>query len=95
MNGIIKIENEIYPLTVVSDRYGGTYSGGNFIAWNLDFDEIPNEINGDDVSCHGFWLDNEIPVGKGSTIHEAIYDLYIHLLYKKENDSEEENENNF
>jgi hypothetical protein len=98
MNEIIKIENEIYPLTVVSDRYGGTYSGGNFTAWNLDFDEIPNGINGNDVSCHEFWLDNEIPVGRGSTIHEAIYDLYIHLLYKKGNDSEddfEENENNF
>lgn len=86
MNEILKkAENKIYPLTIVSDRYGGTYSGGNFTAWNLDFDEIPHAVNSDDVDCHEFWLENQIVVGKGSTINEAIYDLYLKLEeYKKE-----------
>ena len=89
MKEIINIENEIYPLTIVSDRYGGTYSGGNFTAWNLDIDEIPSAINGDDVSCHEFWIEYEIIVGKGNTIQDAIYDLYFTLLYKKEKNDDE------
>lgn len=35
------IEDEIYPLTIISDRYTGAYSGGEYLAFNLDFDEIP------------------------------------------------------
>lgn len=77
------LEN-IYPLTIVSDRYGGSYSGGKFTAWNLDADEIPAEIAGDDVECYDFWNKNEATVGKGDTIREALFDLYIKL--KKEAD---------
>jgi hypothetical protein len=86
MNEILKkAESEIYPLTIVSDRYSGTYSGGNFTAWNLDFDEIPEDVNASDVICYDFWLHNEIIVGKGATIQEAVYDLYVKLEeYKKE-----------
>ena len=32
--------NEIYPLTIINDRYAGTYSGGIFTAWNMDYYEI-------------------------------------------------------
>ncbi len=28
-----------YPLTIVADRYGGAYSGGNYVAFPLHFDE--------------------------------------------------------
>lgn len=27
-----------YPLTIIADRYNGTYSGGRFTAWNMDYD---------------------------------------------------------
>lgn len=70
---------EIYPFTVVMDRYGGAYSGGEFTAWNLDFYEIPPEIAGDDVTCYDFWQKNKIPVGKGNGLREAVLDLYIRL----------------
>lgn len=76
------MEDEIYPLTITADRYSGTYSGGNFIAWNLDADEVPDGIYFDDCGCHEFWLENEIVCGKGRTVSEALADLYIKI--KKE-----------
>ena len=68
-------KNDIYPLTIVKDRYSGCYSGGEYTAWNLEPEEIPTEIFYDDVSCYGFWLSNKILVGKGDTPQEAIMNL--------------------
>ena len=66
---------EIYPLTIISDRYGGTYSGGDFTAWNLDYYEIPTGPAEDDVSCMLFWDTTDIVVGRGNTPQEAVDDL--------------------
>ena len=66
---------EIYPLTIVCDRYGGTYSGGRYLAFNLDYDEIPSAISGDDTSCYEYWQENDIVVGKGESIESAYRDL--------------------
>lgn len=68
-------KNDIYPLTIVKDRYNGCYSDGKYTAWNLETEEIPTEISYDDVTCCYFWADNEIPVGKGETPMEAIQNL--------------------
>lgn len=46
---------DIYPLTITKDRYTGTYSGGEWTAWNCDADEVPEEIACDDVTCCEFW----------------------------------------
>ena len=73
------MEDEIYPLTITADRYTGAYSGGKFIAWNLDADEVPEAIYYDDCGCHEFWLTNEIVCGKGRTVSEALADLYMKL----------------
>lgn len=75
------VEDEIYPLTIVADRYSGTYSGGEYLAFNLDSDEIPQGVLGDDVTAMEFW-DYYSPyyiVGKGRTVSEALSDLYIKL----------------
>lgn len=64
--------NEIYPLTIVRDRYTGVYSGGKYTAWNLNPQFIPHAIVEDDVTCRIFWIENIIPVGVGETINEAI-----------------------
>ena len=74
---------EIYPLTIIADRYSGCYSGGEYTAWNLDFYNVPKEIDYDDVACNKFWLDNKTPVGKGNTPQEAIKDLEELLNDKK------------
>lgn len=78
------IQDSIYPLTICSDRYGGVYSGGKFIAWNLDADEVPEDMYSDDCGCHSFWLDNDIVCGKGDTVESAIADLYIKLKQEEE-----------
>ncbi len=73
------VEDEIYPLTIVADRYTGVYSGGAYLAFNLDADEVPEEIYYDDCGCHYFWTHNEIVCGKGRTVSEALADLYVKL----------------
>lgn len=80
------IEESIYPLTIVSDRYNGTYSGGKFTAWNREPDDVPEGITGDDCSCHFFWLHNHIVCGVGDTIQEAIGNLYINLNREVDDD---------
>ena len=64
----------MYPITIVKDRYGGTYSGA-FLAFNLPCEEIPLEIDADDVTCYKFWKDTKIEVGKGATPDEALNNL--------------------
>lgn len=73
------VEDTIYPLTVIADRYGGTYSHGAYTAWKLDPFDIPKAVYGDDVECMNFWFDNKIICGKGRTVSEAVGDLYIKL----------------
>ena len=65
----------MYPITIVKDRYGSTYSGGAFLAFNLPCEEIPLEIDADDVTCYKFWKDAKIEVGKGATPDEALNNL--------------------
>ena len=67
--------NEIYPLTIINDRYTGTYSGGIFTAWNMDYYEIPTDPDEDDVTCMLFWAKTDIIVGRGDTPQESVDDL--------------------
>ena len=67
----------IYPLTIVEDRYGGCYSKGHYLAFNLEPWEVPEDVNGSDVDCICFWDEDakEYAIGKGNTAQEAIDDL--------------------
>ena len=67
----------IYPLTIVEDRYGGCYSKGIYLAFNLEAWDVPEDVNGSDVDCVCFWDDDakEYAIGKGDTAQEAIDDL--------------------
>lgn len=76
----------IYPLTIISDRYLGTYSGGKYLAFNLDYDSIPIEINSGDVECGNFWIEHRnLLYGKGETPALAYIDLINKLKKEKEN----------
>ena len=66
---------QIYPLTVILDRYNGTYSGGKWTAWNLKFSDIPPAVSADDCSCAGFFSNSNIVYGTGNTPEKAIEDL--------------------
>ena len=76
-----------YPLTIVYDRYAGAYSDGNYLAFPLEFNEVPEEVNGEDGECGYFWNNYDEPVGKGATVQEAIDDLVEKM---KEQESEDE-----
>ena len=65
----------IYPCTIIADRYGGSYSGALFTAWNMDFDMVPMDIDRGDIDCDNFWHNYSGLVGKGSTPQEAYNDL--------------------
>ena len=72
-----------YPLSIHSDRYGGSYSGGDWTCWwGLC---PPDEIFSGDVECltvwedikhqRGFWSGlghNGRAVGVGRTVDEAV-----------------------
>ena len=73
------MKRDIYPLTIVSDRYHGSYSGANFLAFQLDHDSIPLAIGGGDSEEMYFWETNQhedFIIGKGNTVQEAFDDLY-------------------
>lgn len=48
-------QEDIYPLTVIRDRYNGTYSGASYLAFNLDSNFVPSEVHDSDVPCSYFW----------------------------------------
>lgn len=70
-----------YPCTIVNDRYGGAYSGTQWIAWNLDPDEVSPDSWGSDVECSTFFEDN-LEYGRGDTPDAAALDLHYKLKVK-------------
>lgn len=73
-----------YPTTLVADRYSGTYSGGKWLAFPLDYWNVPAEVDGGDIECMMFWDTYDGVVGKGNTPQEAMEDL----INKMGNDTE-------
>jgi len=76
------MKTECYPLTIVNDRYSGAYSGAEYLAFNLSYDEIPDYIGGCDMDEMQFWDFGEHEkyiIGKGNTVQEAYSDLLIKL----------------
>ena len=66
---------ELYPTTIIHDRYGGTYSGAEWLAFPLQHDDVPEEVSGEDMECAHFWRTTVYPIGKGSSPVEALIDL--------------------
>ena len=82
--------DHIYPLTIVSDRYDGTYSGGKYLALNSWPEDVSEDIHGSDLECRDFWIkvskNPKFIVGKGETVQEAYDDLKENIIkYWKKN----------
>ena len=79
----------IYPLTIVRDRYAGTYSGAEYLAFKLDYYDVPDAIGGCDSDEMCFFMDGgeheEYTIGKGNTIQDAYNDLERKLYLKSIN----------
>lgn len=94
---------DIYPVTIISDRYTGTYSGGEWTAWACDADSIPEGIFDSDVECASAWSKlkrdrkkGKIIFGVGSTPNDAMCDLIksnnqITERYEEYQNNKEEN----
>lgn len=74
--------SKIYPITIISDRYTGAYSRGEWTAWALDPDNLPECIFAEDVECANGWYKlnqarkhGKIIFGIGNTPETAVRDL--------------------
>lgn len=79
-----KMCDMMYPLSIIEDRFTGSYSGGKFTAWHAEANEIPSDVFSDDVICSVFWNNpdkhNSPLFGIGDTIYDAVTDLYKKML---------------
>lgn len=71
---------DIYPLTIVKDRFNGTYSKGKYVAWNCQPCNVPEDSYTRDAFYLWeniyFFKDIDFPsFGIGDTIEEAIKNL--------------------
>lgn len=76
---------EIYPLTITKDRYDGIYSGGKYLAWNKNPEDVPPLPFEKDKIADDYWAQvrksnyGKNAVGIGNTIDAAIQDLILRL----------------
>lgn len=64
-----------YPCAIVRDRYSGAYSGAEWLAFPVDWWNIPDELEGGDAECMMFWDAYDGVVGKGVSPQAAFEDL--------------------
>lgn len=71
-----------YPLCVIKDKYGGTYSDGKYTAWICGILYIPDGVFKDDITCSNTWRElkesrknGKAVYGIGKTPDEALNDL--------------------
>lgn len=69
----VKGPSDIYPVTIVRDRYNGVYSGFLYVAFYADINWLTSEdkgYNGDDVDCREWWI-------KAKKMHYLVRDTFI------------------
>ena len=67
-----------WPLTILVDRYGGTYSGGLYVAFPYEYSDIDMDVSGSDIQCHEFWRSYKEQgglYGIGASAQDAYDDL--------------------
>jgi hypothetical protein len=58
---------DLYPVTIVKSRYGGTYEGATWLAFNLEMNQVPPEVTGTDVECSEFFASTQLVIGRGDS----------------------------
>lgn len=92
---VYDLEQTLWPIAIVQDRYRGTYTGGRWIAIpHADTSSFDYTVWGDDVSCMEWALENiesNKQVGVGDTPQEALDDLFsvAENIFRKRSPKEE------
>jgi hypothetical protein len=77
---VYQIEQALWPIAIVQDRYSGTYTGGRWVAIpHADYASFDYTVWGDDGSCMEWAFENieeHKQVGVGDTPQEALDDLF-------------------
>lgn len=76
-------KDTIWPVTIVTARYQGGYEGGKWLAFNMEYGNVPEAVYGDDISCANFFDEynksnrkkNPLKIGRGDTPDDALKDL--------------------
>lgn len=67
---------DIYPVTIVRARYGGSYEPGRWLAFPLHACCMPDDWDATDVVCAEFWDSYDEPVGASDrSPDQALADL--------------------
>ena len=70
----------VSPVAIVPDRYGGTYSGGEWLAFPCEPWEVPLGPFSDVLEAATWWGDADaVPIGLGPTPDAAYADLFRRL----------------
>jgi hypothetical protein len=71
------MDSVVYPCTIIATRYGGTYEGALFVAFNDRADAV-DLATADDTACSVFFSVYERlkPIGRGDTAQAAYDDLF-------------------
>jgi hypothetical protein len=73
------LDRELSPVTIVMARYGGTFEGGQWLAFPISPEDlVDSDYAADDISCMLFFEsceERQLPIGRGSTPNEARADL--------------------
>ena len=84
--------DDIYPLTIIVDRYSGSYSGAKYLAFNMYNDCLPSSIGSGDSDEMNFWdsyNDNDknkrFPIGRSNNPNSAVMDLLKQLIDRNGN----------
>jgi hypothetical protein len=82
---------DLYPVTIIRDRYSGCYSHGMYTAFNCHPEHVPEDAGEGDPDCMMFWhkvrecggdtgelnwMRENIYAGVGATPNEALADLH-------------------
>ena len=73
------VRPSVYPVTIVATRYGGSYEGGKWAAFNLDLEDIPPGWDYGDAEAEEWWMVPPVPVAVGATPDAALAGLLVRL----------------
>lgn len=71
-----------YALTIFRARYGGTYEGAEYLAFNAWMSDI-EDAQGNDLTCSNFFATYPRPIGRGATPEKARLSLLRHLAEER------------